>query len=305
MTKTNKRSIRYHTIKKIHHSKLPNMGSKSLIRNRNMNYTRKNNKNITIPNISEQSDMAYDIRYKYYIDTKLCVFPSTEIKDQESQYEAFQSIFAKIMSATIKNSNNSVSTPYEELCAKYNIKLVPSSTTPTGIKKDDVVIFFKPSGVTHYKAVVNGEVKDPYKYYQANGTQGFCQMFAFLLAIGDTDGFENVKQNPVINLTSNETDYINFNRLVANSQLCFKKSLKYITGEVYNLFKKDFDIIVRSEYKKYGIKPGTLLSRYLLDFQKINNNILAVSDYIYDQPINIKGKKDNLWYYIHPTYNNI
>lgn len=240
----------------------------------------------------------------YETDYSLCVLPS-DPKTLESQYEAFQSIFAKIMGGREKKDNGP-KRPYEVLCDIANIHLGMSDTKPRGFPAGTKVIFFgKPvGGSTHYKAVnASGEVKDPYTLYQATGTQGFCQMFAFFLAIGDEAGFQIVDQHKKI-------DNANFDKLWQNTKVCFDKCIPILQrSDIYTLFTQEFNTIMTSidpseNAAYYGIKPGTGVNTYLNDFIKINGNQKAIKFYIYDLPLvgyKVNAPKQNIWDYIHSS----
>jgi hypothetical protein len=193
----------------------------------------------------------------------LCVLPN----DGESQYEAFQSIFAVIMSASFKSSKKKKRkhiSPYEMLCKKYKIKLIPSTHTPDIVGPGKRIIWYVPEAETHYIANVDGIEYDPYNELQAINTQGFCQMFAFILAIGDVDGFIPADQTKKINET-------NFNILAHNTQLCCTKSLLYLesNSEIQAQFEKDFSHLMINERVERGLKEGTTLTQYLNDFKTI------------------------------------
>ena len=238
--------------------------------------------------------MPEKINDDYNPDKKLCVFPT----GSEPQYESFQSIFARIMGATYpiqKNINKF--NAYELLCLKYDIKLMNEKPKKSDFKKHERIIYFKnpKSGSTHYIAYLNGKKLDPYDYFQAKGTQGFCQMFSFFLVIDDTHLFEKVDQTKKINEE-------NFNKLTKNTQNCFTKSLEIIKGnkDVLELFKTEFNYIKDFEADYYGISKAKSMSfnKYISDFVKINNNLTSVKHYIYDLPLKGWRKsapKEILW----------
>ena len=240
-------------------------------------------------------DMLVKTFYHYdeTFSKDLCVLPN----DGESQYEAFQSIFAVIMSAAFKSSKkkkNKHITPYEMLCKKYKIKLIPSTHRPAVIGPGKRIIWYLPEAETHYIANVDGIEYDPYNQLQAIDTQGFCQMFAFILAIGDVDGFIPADQTKKINET-------NFNILANNTQLCCTKSILYLesNSEIQAQFEKDFSHLMINERVERGLKEGTTLTQYLNDFKRINDRLTCVKAYIYDQPL--YGHKDGnprpeLWF---------
>lgn len=214
----------------------------------------------------------------------LCILPN----DGETQYEAFQSIFARIMSAQLKPSKkkkNKHISPYEMLCKEYRIILIPSTHPPHTIGHGKRIIWYLPEEETHYIANVDGVGLDPYNGLQATDTQGFCQMFAFLLAIGDTADFTPANQ-------SKKIDMVNFNKLAHNTQTCCAKSIYYVESnpEIQEQFEKDFFHLMEEERIEKGIKQGTTCAQYLSDFKKINESLDSVKAYIYDLPL--RGYKD-------------
>ena len=255
---------------------------------------------------SEREDIGEKYVYK-----SLCVQPTikkTKKTNPEAQYEAFQSIFADIMYASYPPQliDTSLMSTYELLCYKYNIILVDlSGGSVANLKKkmreynivpSSKVIFFNPTGTTHYIAYINGNKLNPYDYYQVKGSQGFCQTFAFFLATSDTDDFIVVDQNSKI-------DEDNFNKLALNTQMCATKIFNILDNDldIMGKFKEQFNSIYNNPKlrKKYGIKVGTTCEQYLHDFRWINNDLNSVKDYIYDLPLEgwpEKGSRDELWF---------
>jgi hypothetical protein len=225
----------------------------------------------------------------------LCVLPN----DGESQYEAFQSIFAQIMSATygpLKNGKKATAdtSPYEMLCEKYGIELIFSEKTPGVVGPEKRIIWYAPGKVTHYIANVDGKDMNPYDKLQAVNTQGFCQMFAFFLAKGDTAGFKEADQTKTISVE-------NFNILVHNTQTCFNKAMTYLEGDpnILERFEEFFKKLRKANREQRGIKKGTTFAEYIRDFKKINESDNCVKAYIYDNPL--RGYSDGkprlaLWF---------
>jgi hypothetical protein len=309
--------------------------NRNIKKNTNNNENNVNNVKLGVfYDVSNSNDISHmkviEKEYKYPIDTSLCVLPTPlarlkDLVEQESQYEAFQSIFAHFMAADPNRKPYDLPiTPYEILCREHNILLIPTKDDRASViklkEKQEAmggmrIIFFNPSKTTHYKALIKGQVRDPYKYYQANKTQGFCQMFAFLLAINDDidlttndiPGFKKVYQNPVVDLTEENPNYTHFNSLVINSHMCLKEGLKYIrkSKNVYKAFEREFNVLVNdpkidkytglTQREHYGIKEGTEFNKYISDFEKINNDFSSVAYYIYDQPMKIVGDRQILW----------
>jgi len=241
-----------------------------------------------------------------YVYESLCVQPNAT--PPEAQYEAFQSIFADIMYASYPPQliDTSLMTTYELLCYKYNIILVDlSGESVANLKKkmreynidpNSKVIFFNPTGTTHYIAYINGNKLNPYDFYQVKGSQGFCQTFAFFLATSDTDDFIVVDQNSKI-------DEDNFNKLALNTQICATKIFDILDNDldIMEKFKEQFNSIYNNpkSRKKYGIKVGTTCEQYLHDFRWINSDLNSVRDYIYDLDLQgwpKKKPKDELWF---------
>lgn len=221
------------------------------------------------------------------VNKKLCVHPTTG----ESQYEAFQAIIAAIMSAKIRGKKEVATptsiTPYELLCNKYGITLIASTDMPRNIvtrrsgKEPSKVlppsIYYAGKDITHYRAYVEGSVADPYDYFQARNTQGFCQMFAFFLAIGDTKDFVVVDQSTQI--TPEE-----FQKLAYNTWMCGRKTLDMLltNPDVLKLFTIDYNNYIRDD-PHYGVVKRASAEQFLDDLGKLD--LSDVYFYIYDQPL--------------------
>lgn len=230
----------------------------------------------------------------------------------ETLWEAYQAIFAFIMNAELDS-------PYYKLCKIFNIKLTRLDENfdksfnqhenydiqfTNKIKKkytdlnENKYIFFVPkitdfseNEETHYIAFKNGEMLNPYSYFQADDTQGFCQMFAVLLAEYGLNtlikkGYKlhynksfttaEVFNNPQNNYIQNTID---------NNQLCAKESIELINKypEVYERFEKEFYNLTSN--KEYGIEKNTSLKTYFEQFLEINQNKENVKAYVLDNPI--------------------
>jgi hypothetical protein len=231
------------------------------------------------------------------------------IKNEESQYEAFQSVLANIMSAHFPplttRADVSVMTPYEFLCYTNKIPLQATSSCPEGYTG----IIFEEAEVTHYKSCKNGKVGNPYDLYQANLTQGFCQMFAFFIYMGDISDFTPVGDQSKI-ITEDQ-----FWKLVSNTYRCGLKTIDLIMGnaKLFARFQADFNEYMKDDLWRIekGIKLGTTARRYLEDFRKFTLNDVAY--YILDQQLGGIGleKKNNQVVYniyvskLEPTLENI
>lgn len=220
----------------------------------------------------------------YTFRRELCVLPT----EGESQYEAFQSIIAAIMSAKLEAGGKL--TPYELLCKHHDITIFQYDEFPstpegvnelfqTNVKKTQLAICFKPDEVTHYiglkKTEDTVEVWNPYTSVQADDSQGFCQMFSFFLLI-DPTGFVQVNQSKKITPTE-------FNKLCSNTQVCLQKTIDILRADktVYTRFNADFTELNKTDY---GIKPTTICKQYLDDFLELNQTD-AVKYYMYDRKL--------------------
>jgi len=235
------------------------------------------------------------------IDSTLCVKPT----DGETQFEAFQSIFAAIM--------NVESNCYKRLCDLNDIHLktftgeshvaiksiLRDNTIPNGAK----CIICKYSDCTHYIAYIKGKgMLNPYCHYQSYNTQGFCQTFAFYLAIqyGGTNRTvlipEFVSLDPVGAITKYE-----FNQYVTNSMVCADGVIEMIMNsrELSELLKIDFDI--EKQDIKHDVTSGTTLETFMHDFKMIST-FDQVKLYIYDNPF--RGKSHPKSYEKYITHNN-
>ena len=226
----------------------------------------------------------------YNPNPKLCIFPT----DNESQYEAFQAIIADIMYANFPpETSESKMSAYELLCQINDIKLITPTPTQNDKKKYDKIIYFSGKATTHYKGFRNKTILDPYYFYQAEKTQGFCQLFAYFLVMEETNGFKLVDQTRKI-------DVENFNKLAHNTQLCAKKFLELLDTNslIKERFKMYFEYNVKQPkyIKKHGIKEGTSCDTFLSDFENINDDLNNVKHYIYDQPLKGGNDKSDLWF---------
>ncbi len=231
----------------------------------------------------------------------------------ETLWEAYQAIFAFIMNAELDS-------PYSKLCEIFKIKLTrldenfdksfndnedyDSQFTKkikkkyTDLKSNKYIFFipkitdFSENEETHYIAFKNGEMLNPYSYFQADDTQGFCQMFAFLLAEYDLNDLISKKgyklhynkrfttaeifNNPHNNYIQNTID---------NNQLCANESINLIktNTKVYERFEKEFYKLTFN--KEYGIEKNTSLKTYFNQFLEINKNKENVKAYVLDNPI--------------------
>jgi hypothetical protein len=206
----------------------------------------------------------------------------------ESQFESYQSIIAAIMFAWDQQTDDpSYMTPYEYLCWENNIKLSLSS------RCNNCIFFKQPvKGSTHFKAKRDNKVYDPYEYYQAKDTQGFCQMFAFFLYTDNTSEFKKIDKS-VKKINDAE-----FCKLSINTYECLQKTIKILekNAGVRDRFIMYFDDLDKEEY---GIKQGTTYKTFMKELKSFT--LLSVMYYIYDNPLKGWGKKyfnDHLWNFI-------
>jgi hypothetical protein len=244
----------------------------------------------------------------------------------ETLWEAYQAIFAFIMNAEIDS-------PYSKLCEIFNIKLTRldenfdksfnnyenyDSQFENKIKenytdlKENKYIFFVPkitdfseNEETHYIAFKNGEMLNPYSYFQADDTQGFCQMFAFLLAEYGLNSLINKGYKSHYNKSFTTAEVFNnpqnnyIQNTIDNNQLCAKESIELIENEkhreVYKKFEEEFYNLTSN--KEYGIEENTSLEIYFKQFLEINENKENVKAYVLDNPIYKWQEDDKNPYY--------
>jgi hypothetical protein len=217
------------------------------------------------------------------VNDSLCVEPT----EGEPQWESFQSILARILAANVSKiiTDPKLMSTYELICSKYGIKLILSRLKPTkGYQQGDKVIFYSKAATTHYKAITeDNKVRNPYDYFQASGTQGFCQMFAFFLTVNSLDGFQQVVQTPVV-------DLINFNKIASNNYVCCIRTIQLIQSspEILDRFRAEFNEIMMDKDSRnyYGIKPETTPDIFLRDFLIINSDIRNVKYYVFNHALN-------------------
>lgn len=132
-----------------------------------------------------------------------------------------------------------------------------------GKLEDGIYFTPKSDNTTHYIAVINKKIKDPYNNFQFPNTHGFCQLFAFFLYINDINQFKKVNFSGVVTLN-------NFEKYTSNSYVCLQKLIKILKDKKYikvkNAFKSDFNNLDEIEY---DIKPGTSFTQFLNDLDKI------------------------------------
>jgi hypothetical protein len=222
----------------------------------------------------------------------LCVRPTAG----ETLFESFQAIIAHILYADISGRET---TPYVSLCERAGITLVASRTAPRSHPTDGPIIFYSPHTVTHYKVLTEHNiVLDPYKFYQAKGTQGFCQLFAYFLAIGDTDEFMEVgEQTETI---TNEQFY----NLAYNNVVCARKFCDLFEGDAIfrEMFCRSFNRDIIGNRAFFGLVGRVTCEMFIEHLKSLD--IRDAMLYVFDHPLagieKIRGpNRQRLWDYIH------
>lgn len=130
-------------------------------------------------------------------------------------------------------------------------------------------IYFAPSEdqTTHFIAYKDGNILDPYAYYQFPKTHGFCQMFAFFIYTGNVYDFKKVSLSHSV-FSGDE-----FNKYVYNSYTCLHKILKLLKNPKYKIvrdaFERDFNNSTTTPRGYFGIVRGTTFEQFLSDLEKI------------------------------------
>ena len=226
----------------------------------------------------------------FKINYKLSVKPT----DGETQFEAFQSVFAAIM--------NVESNCYRHLCELNDIYLKTYTGEPhvaintilrdKNIPKGAKCIICKYSDCTHYIAYIKGiGILNPYCHYQPYNTQGFCQTFAFYLAIQYGGNNQNVPIPDFVSLDPDDSlTEQEFNQYVTNSALCANSVIDLILSNKDLLEKMRIDFDIEKNDERHDISNGTTLERFLHEFKAIST-FNQVKMYIYDNPF--RGKSDS------------
>lgn len=229
--------------------------------------------------------------YKYAV-RDVCVLPTGQpLNTQETQFEAFQSILAYLLNAE-------EGSPYSVLLARHGI---PFRQLQRGERYSTDGIYCKPpvQGSTHYFAVVNRTVYDPYKFYQPPGTQGFCQLFAYLLYLIYAKG----RTFPLTVVTPTDSLVAKFDTYVENTYQVLQLFLMWTQTEreMAVAVRAAFQALNPSSRRYYGIRC-TSPAVFLADLATLNRYDTAL--YIYDNPLPAKSARDNpmLWQHINDTY---
>ena len=232
-----------------------------------------------------ETKLAMQSSSSYPINFDLCVLPS--IEEKETQFEAFQSILTQLLNA----NPDSV---YSLMLQKHSIPLHLSKKENKENKenKKDGIYYQRPyRGSTHYTVIKNGKVLDPYDFYQPQGTQGFCQLFAFFMFLNQVDDFKLVQVKKKVSV-ENFVDYAH------NTLQCLKQFLEILKtdSKLRKVFQQRFRQFVKNQGEEYGISPKTSPTRFLHDLSILN--LLSSLYYIYDNPLKgwkTKQSKDDLW----------
>lgn len=208
--------------------------------------------------------------YYYPINPELCIYPTEPYDNQETQFEAFQSVLAVMLSADADSPYVALATMYNLPVEENDIEDEEEADLPNGI-------YYKPEymGSTHYLAVRNGKVYDPYDYFQPPHTQGFCQMFAFFLAVYDINDFQQVPYG--LRSTSRST----LDKYAHNTYTVLQKLLQLLnTNRVFDaIMRASFQ---RIEHDEYGIRCESY-ARFKRDLGKLT--LTDVMYYIVDNPL--------------------
>lgn len=197
----------------------------------------------------------------------------------ETQYEAYQSIFAYIM-------NTDKDSPYIEIGKIDDIEIVQDCLAQRQPHKTQTKILYikKNDGSAHYKGFVKGEIMDPYDYYQLKTSEGFCQMFAYFITSNNTKDFIEINQAPLFNTAyeMNITKQKIIADLAKNTQNCCKKSIDLLNTLKYNKSKEFFETEFEKlkEAGRHGIPFQLTLDEYLQEFKKINSESKNIEAYI-------------------------
>lgn len=198
--------------------------------------------------------------------------------DGETQYEAYQSIFADIM-------NTSDGSPYKEIGKIDDIEIVPDCIAQRQPHKTQTkILYIQKNDSAHYKGFVKGEIMDPYDYYQLKNSEGFCQMFAYFITSNNTKDFIEINQAPLFNTAyeMNITKQKIIADLAKNTHNCCKKSIDLLNTLKYKRAKEFFDTKFEELKKEgtHGIPFQLTLDEYLQEFKKINSESKNIEAYI-------------------------
>lgn len=219
--------------------------------------------------------------YYFPINPELCVYPTEPFDEQETQFEAFQSVLANILSADEDS-------PYVWLASTYGLS-VTEIGDPMDFLPDGIYYYPEEQGSTHYVAVRGGSVYDPYDYFQPPDTQGFCQLFAFFLAVNDVQAFQ------VIPKGLRNTTQATFDKYVHNTYTALQKLLELLDSD------RALDVRMRASFQRvppadYGIRCRSY-DRFKRDLARLT--LTDVRFYIIDQsiPVDSHAQRDRLWAY--------
>ena len=149
--------------------------------------------------------------------------------------------------------------------------------------KRPIIYFFKPlnDGSTHYrvysflekyderKKTVVGKwtTTDPYSLYQKQKSQGFCQMFAYFIAVNDTTDFINKEYQQ-------EADLKELHK--HNTFMCLKKTIKLLeeTNVIKKIISEQFEHIKYDTEVKYGIPDNMKYDDFIIDLKSFEQHDL-------------------------------
>lgn len=259
--------------------------------------------------------------YQPPYNNNLCVLPgpADHNGETESQYEAFLSIYSGTMAGDL----------YNDLCKTNNItlhELDPGKRGRVGKKKleNDMIQSIKNNAnyaagsshiiviiqeETHYKAYVKGKkLYDPYDFWQSPDTHGFCQTFAFYLALkfGNNPHKVSIPSFEIVDDPKRGKELKIFNKYVCNSAKCGSAIIEYITNNVAikNTFNRQYAVEINIRNKHTFKDKAPVLDTYFKDWLSISTHD-AVKYFIYtnDLPRLLLKVPDEEELYI--TNNNI
>lgn len=201
-----------------------------------------------------------------------------EIKPTEGE-SVFESYFA-ILSSLVGTRN--VYQKIVEDSGITRVEEVKNKNDNPNTSVDDkrpIIYFFEPrrDGSTHYrvysfgvhyderkkKRVGKWSTTDPYFLYQKQGSQGFCQMFAYFIATNDTDEFLNKEDQ---HLDSNEL----YNLHKHNTFQCLQKTIKLleVSPTITHLICEQFEHIKYDREVNYGIPAHMTFADFFRDLKR-------------------------------------
>lgn len=205
--------------------------------------------------------------------------------DGESMFESYHSVLVNLLGTKeiyqkiVETSNYDIPVSVQEVKHKN-----ANPKTSVGMVHP-ITYFYTPndtcevSGATHYKVYSyennntgrrnNGKrwtTIDPYDLYQKPLSQGFCQMFAYFIAVNDVEGF--IDKRNYSQISKEEEKDIH----KKNMYQCLKKTLNLIKNIKINDVELYQEILIEFEDIKqepeYGIPDNMSFDDFIRDFEK-------------------------------------